>query len=450
MESKIKVTFWLNKTKKNASKLVPVYLRVKYNYDFFTKSTGVLIKEADWDKKAMRVKGNTHDANIANNKLEGIKIKIHQIISQLTVLGKPFNIHTIKDTLDGRSIGQVTVLKAIDEHLKLMKRLKGKDYEQPTIIKYTNTRLRIQQFVKYKFKRSDLYLYELNDQFMTDWEIFLKEKFDNSKTTCYKHYQRFTLVIRKAVQKGYLDKYPFPEYKIRMPRKRIEYLDREELSRIENLEIKVNRLEIVRDVFVFCCHTGLAYAEVSALRPEHIFIGMDNEQWLRIMRKKTKKEYCFLAGTVGLFCMLWFIQYLPYIFFSAGSYCFSTLDKSLRTPITKELMCRSQVILNCCIAVWSEVSFMRCDLLILMIDLNHCLIVKHLHLLTNVFKWHTVIMLVDTQAYMIIFHHRNRLLMPDIKTMEGHVTSRLPQKPFCDYKAGLSSSDYSTPPTLSI
>ncbi|MEA1887988.1 MAG: phage integrase SAM-like domain-containing protein [Bacteroidota bacterium] len=211
MESKIKVTFWLNKTKKNSSKLVPVYLRVKYNYDFFTKSTGLLIKEVDWDKKAMRVKGNTHDANIANNKLEGIKIKVHQIISQLTVLGKPFNIHTIKDTLDGRSIGQVTVLKAMDEHLKLMKRLKGKDYEQPTIIKYTNTRLRIQQFIKYKFKRSDLYLYELNDQFMTDWEIFLKEKFDNSKTTCYKHYQRFTLVIRKAVQKGYLDKYPFPE-----------------------------------------------------------------------------------------------------------------------------------------------------------------------------------------------------------------------------------------------
>jgi len=67
MESKIKITFWLNKTRKNSSKLVPVYLRVKYNYDFFTKSTGLLIKEVDWDKKAMRVKGNTHDANIAHN-----------------------------------------------------------------------------------------------------------------------------------------------------------------------------------------------------------------------------------------------------------------------------------------------------------------------------------------------------------------------------------------------
>jgi len=291
MESKIKVSFWLNKTKKNAAKQVPIYLRVVYNYDFFTKSTGLMIKESEWDKKAHRVKGNSNDAIIANNKLEGIRIKVHQIISQLTVLGKPFNIHTIKTTLDGKSLGQVTVLKAFDEHLKLMNRLKGKEYEQTTIIKYKNTRLRIQQFIKYKFKRGDMFLYELNDQFMTDFEFFLKEKYDNSKTTCYKHYQRFTLVVRKAIQKGYLDKYPFPEYRIRMPKKRIEYLDREELDRIENLEIKIGRLEVVRDIFIFCCYTGLAYAEVHALKPEDMFIGMDDEKWIRIMRKKTKKEY---------------------------------------------------------------------------------------------------------------------------------------------------------------
>ena len=291
MESKIKVTFWLNKAKRNNSKLVPIYLRVMYNYNYFTKSTGLMIREADWDKKSQKVKGNSHDANIINNKLESLKIRVHQIINQLTILGKPFNLNTIKDTLDGRSLGQVTVLKALDEHLKLMKRLKGKEYEQPTIIKYTNTRLRIQQFIKYKYRRSDIFLYELNDNFLSEFELFLKEKYDNSTTTCYKHYQRFTLVVRKAIQKGYLDKYPFPEYKIRMPKKRIEYLDREELDRIEKLEIKIERLATVRDVFVFCCYTGLAYAEVHALKPQHVFIGIDGEKWLNIFRKKTKKQY---------------------------------------------------------------------------------------------------------------------------------------------------------------
>lgn len=151
--------------------------------------------------------------------MDALNIKVHQIINQLTILGKPFNIHTIKETLDGRSIGQATILKAFDEHLRMMNRLKGKEYEKPTIIKYTNTRLRIKQFIKYKFKRSDLFLYELNDNFLTEFEMYLKEKCDNSKTTCYKHYQRFTLVVRKAIQKGYLDKYPFPDYRIRMPKK---------------------------------------------------------------------------------------------------------------------------------------------------------------------------------------------------------------------------------------
>jgi integrase len=291
MESQIKVTFWLNRTKKDASKRVPIYLRVLYNYEFFTKSTGLKIKESVWDQKAMRVRGSSNEVNIINSKLESTMIKVHQIITQLTVLNKPFNIHTIKDTLDGKSLGQVTVLKAFDEHLKFMKRLKGKEYEQPTIIKYANTRLRIQQFTKWRFKRKDLYLYELNDQFLTEFEMFLKDKFDNSKTTCYKHYQRFTLVVRKAISKGYLDKYPFREYKIRMPKKRIEYLDREELQRLEDVEITLPRLSTVRDVFIFCCYTGLAYAEVHSLRPEHIYIGLDDEKWLKIFRKKTKKEY---------------------------------------------------------------------------------------------------------------------------------------------------------------
>ena len=134
-------------------------------------------------------------------------------------------------------LDQVTVLKAIDEHLRLMKRLIGKQYEKPTLIKFTNTRLRIQQFIKYKFKRGDIYLYELNDAFMEDFETFLREKFENSTTTCYKHFQRFSHMIKKAVNRRYPDKYLFPEYRIRMPRKRIQYLDREELSRIENLQM---------------------------------------------------------------------------------------------------------------------------------------------------------------------------------------------------------------------
>ncbi len=291
MESQIKVTFWTNKSKKNQKNLVPIYVRVTFNYDYFTRSTGLSVKESDWDKKGMKVRGISHDAGIINTKLDSLKMSVHQIINQFTVLGKPFNIHNVKDTLEGKNCNQVTIMQVTDEHLKMMKKLLGKEYEQPTIIKYANTKLRVQQFLKQKHKRSDMYLYELNDNFLREFEHFLKEKYENSTTTCYKHYQRFSRVVRIAVQKGYMDKYPFRDYKIRLPKKRIEYLDREELAKLENLEISLDRLDRVRDVFVFCCYTGLAYIEVFNLKQENIIIGIDGEKWMNIHRKKTNKDY---------------------------------------------------------------------------------------------------------------------------------------------------------------
>jgi len=93
------------------------------------------------------------------------------------------------------------------------------------------------------------------------------------------------------MHKGYLEKYPFENYKIRMPKKRIQYLTQAEIDRIQQREYKVERLNVIRDIFIFCCYSGLAYAEVEALCPDNITTGMDGEPWLSIHRKKTDKHY---------------------------------------------------------------------------------------------------------------------------------------------------------------
>lgn len=239
----------------------------------------------------MRIRGATQEALTANATLNSLKVKVLQIINQLNVSGKPYNIHTIQKILDGKEISQLTVLKIYDEQLAEMKKLKGKDYTAATIIKYANTHLRLKQYMKFKYRRSDMFLYELNYQFISGFEAFLKQKFNNSTTTCYKHYQRFTRVIHKAMHKGYIEKYPFENYKIKLPKKRIQYLTQEEIDRIDQCDFNVERLNIIRDVFIFACYTGLAYAEVEALTPDNITKGMDGELWLNIYRKKTKKEY---------------------------------------------------------------------------------------------------------------------------------------------------------------
>jgi integrase len=291
MENNIKITFWLYKSKKNSKNLVPVYLRVTLNYDHFFKSTGIYVNSSDWDKKAMRIKGTTPEVNASNASLDAIRVKVMQIGNQLSVCGKPFNIHTIHKTLDGKDTKQITLMRVYEEQLSEMKKLKGKDFAPSTIIKYKNTQLRLKQYIKYKYHRGDMYLYELNYQFMRDFETYLKDKFENANVTCYKHYQRFTRVIHQAMHKGYLDKYPFENYKIKLQKKKIQYLTQEEINRIDQTNFKVERLNIIRDIFVFCIYTGLAYAEVESLTPDNVTKGIDGELWLNIHRKKTKKEY---------------------------------------------------------------------------------------------------------------------------------------------------------------
>lgn len=290
MENKIKITFWLYKAKKNQQKLAPVYLRVRNDYKYFTKSTGHMVKESQWDKKLMRLKGGA-EAEIINSQLDSLQHKVVNIINQLTISGKPFNVEIIKNKLDGKGEKEITLFTVYNNHLRLMIKLEGKDYAKATIVKYTNTKIRLSQYIKIRFKRSDIFLHELNHEFMQGFEIFLKTKFDNSKATCYKHYQRFTRIINIAIQKGYIIRHPFPTYKIKMPKKKIEYLTQEEVDRIVNTNFEVERLNIIKDLFIFCCYSGLAYSEVSNLKQIDITIGLDGEKWMNILRKKTNKHY---------------------------------------------------------------------------------------------------------------------------------------------------------------
>jgi integrase len=70
----------------------------------------------------------------------------------------------------------------------------------------------------------------------------------------------------------------------------VVFLSNDELSEIESHNFSQPRLELVRDLFVFCCYTGLAFNEMSNLEPKHIILGFDNNQWIEMVREKTNKK----------------------------------------------------------------------------------------------------------------------------------------------------------------
>ena len=85
----------------------------------------------------------------------------------------------------------------------------------------------------------------------------------------------------------WLDKDPFKSYKITTKETHRNFLLNDELELLMNKNLPVQRLDQVRDIFLFSCYTGLSYSDVMMLTQKDISIGIDCEQWIFTKRTKT-------------------------------------------------------------------------------------------------------------------------------------------------------------------
>nr|WP_315167541.1 tyrosine-type recombinase/integrase [uncultured Flavobacterium sp.] len=164
------------------------------------------------------------------------------------------------------------------------------EIKQSTYDKFVYVGKDLEAFIKYKYKKSDVSLLELNLQFLDDFDYFLKTMKNQKQVTINKEIQRLRTPIKRAISEGYLDRDPFILHKSKTVRKEIVFLAAEELKILENTLFKQKRLDVIRDLFIFCCYTGLAYNEMSNLEKQNIQIGFDNVNWIQMKREKTNRQ----------------------------------------------------------------------------------------------------------------------------------------------------------------
>ena len=290
MENRVKTSFWLVKSKQNKHRECPIYLRIHAANTSVQISTGHYVLASKWDKRRKKIVGGDLSAEAINENLVALQTKVLKVVNRLLLEGHPFNAHIVKEKLQGDEALRTTLMHAIQEYLDHIESLIGIDYSKPTLVKYTQTKQRLKRFIQLKFKREDIHLYELDYDFLDQFIHFLKTRYNNSQTTCYKHFQRFTRVVRIAMRKGYLEKYPFENFSIKLPKKPVEFLSQSEIDCIEQAEFEMERLNIIRDIFILSCYSGLAYTEVFNLKKEHLEYADDGEVWLNLTRQKTKKD----------------------------------------------------------------------------------------------------------------------------------------------------------------
>jgi integrase len=171
--------------------------------------------------------------------------------------------------------------------------MQGKTLEPGTMKNYKSTAIYLRNYMLSKYDAGDIYLKDLTHQFITGFEYFIRNNPIKSGDPCtnngtMKHLERLKKMVNWAHANEWIDKNPFATFRLRFRRHEMEFLDKDELSRIEGRDLENPMLRRVRDLFIFSCYTGLAFIDLVMLKPTNIMAGADGMQWIKTARKKTE------------------------------------------------------------------------------------------------------------------------------------------------------------------
>jgi len=113
-----------------------------------------------------------------------------------------------------------------------------------------------------------------------------------SHNTAMKHLQRLRKMVTMAYHLEWIIKDPFVRFKSSFENKRREFLTENELNSLEQFHSSIERLNMIKDLFLFSCYTGISYVDINSLTPDNIIFGIDGNHWINTKRKKTNS---FLA-----------------------------------------------------------------------------------------------------------------------------------------------------------
>lgn len=286
----MKILFFIKSQKINKSGLTPILCRItnkRFRKEF---SLGLFINPFYWNKEKQKVLSTVDNSEYLNKQLSLIKQKLGQAYLMLQIQGNPFDVEDVYKIYCGKDTKkEMGIITVYVEHNTYYKKLIGKDLKEVSWQKFENTKGHLQAFIKWKYKQRDIKLNKLKFQFIKDFEYYLKTEKDMQQSTINKTLQRFKKLINFAIAKEYLERNPFLMHKPKPFKKEVIYLTQTELTHLQNKEICNLRLDQIRDCFVFCCYTGLAFNEMSNLRKINIVKGIDGKNWIKIKRQKTEK-----------------------------------------------------------------------------------------------------------------------------------------------------------------
>lgn len=321
--NKLNIQFWLRKNpaqkklseKEMALEKIPIYCKIIVNSGLPVNiSTGEKIERSRWENQ--RISGSKPDAKIINDRLDNIRNGIKGALNKLEEQGELITSKILTDAYAGKSNRVIpTLLSLYDTFLKDCSDFVEKKTLAPrTLEMKINFRANMALFIKEVYNDKDIILdhllmpnkapYKLIYDFMhwgqtketTQAGEVIKEIWGHNY--CVKQLIVASQIISHGVSGGWITSNPLTK-KVPRPKKTPpKFLDVQDVNAIENPKkpFTSDVLSTIKDVFLFCCYTGLAFTEVEALSHNDISIVLDDKlkdnedftnYWIFIKRQKT-------------------------------------------------------------------------------------------------------------------------------------------------------------------
>lgn len=287
MNNSIAILFYLRKSKKNKQGEAPIYLRITTDGKRSDFSTRRFIDPVQWDANTGRGKGSAEVVKTLNNYLLSLENKAYKEYNILISKGDSISSDLLRNKILGIREPFKLLLEVFQYEIDQIKEKVGGEYAPATYDRYRVAKKKLHSFIKHEYKKDDMQLEDLNHQFVTTYEFYLKTHRKNSHNTVMKDIKILKRIIKICISNQWIQRNPFVNFRCTYKDPKRGYLTQEELDSIENKQFSIHRLDVVRDIFIFSCYTGLSYADIALLTPSDIQNGIDRERWIIVDRLKT-------------------------------------------------------------------------------------------------------------------------------------------------------------------
>jgi len=281
--------FYVKRSKMIGDGTVPVYLRVTIDGERIEISSKRYVNPDKWNANGQKLNGTGEEVRSLNNYLKTLEHQVYEIHRLLIEKKLPLTAVNLKNALLKKDevAACKTLIPIFKEHNRQVAALIGTEYAKGTADRYETSLKHTQAFLKWKYKVDDINIEGINHEFIMSYDFYLRSERKCANNSTVKYMKNFKKIILMCIDNGWLDKDPFIKYKPKVKIVARDYLTKEELETMAVKTYSSLRIEQVKDIFIFCCYTGLAYIDVKQLKRSEIIKGIDGQQWIFTTRQKT-------------------------------------------------------------------------------------------------------------------------------------------------------------------